>query len=197
MYLLILSVLFSVVKAENNTKTTESEELMLLQGEKLAKSMVPMLLTGAGVGVGTIVLSSMAGNYQNIIIAAGGGMATLGIVTVGSTLGAIGNYKMINDLESQGIYVDKTFQKYAKRTAYVASAGFAGGIILMNSGGVDELLWTSPLLIIPIFIFLEKQKRVSLSAYEKHKRLSYSSEVSNFQVMLVPSPQGLLLHGTF
>ena len=197
MYLLILALLFSVVQAESNIETTEFEELDLLQGQKLASSMVPILLTGAGVGVGTIVLSSMAGKYENIFIAAGGGMATFGLVTIGSTLGAIGNYKMINDLESQGIYVDKTFQKYAKRTAYLASAGFAGGIIMMSTGGVDELIWTSPLLIIPIFIFLEKQRKVSLSAYKKHKRLSNSSELSNFQVTLVPSLQGVLLQGTF
>ena len=63
--------------------------------------------------------------------------------------------------------------------------------------GIDELYLLTPLFAIPMIVYTEKQRRVTLSTYESVSDLGDHSDDKSFQVSLVPTSNGLSLVWTF
>jgi hypothetical protein len=77
------------------------------------------------------------------------------------------------------------------------AGSLVAAIVAMNGAGIDELFMLPPLFAIPMVVYTEKQRRVTLSTYESVSHLGEQSDDRSFQVSLVPTSNGLSFVGTF
>gem|GEM_PF-3734130 len=108
-----------------------------------------------------------------------------------------GNRRMIADLESKGIDVETQYFRYAKWSRNVMVGSLVAAIGTMNATGIDELFMLPPLFAIPMVVYTEKQRRVTLSTYESVADSGEQSENRSFQVSLIPTSNGVSFVGTF
>ena len=194
MFTIFLSLLLSTASA------SEYE----LDGQNLADSMMPMIYAGVGIEAVTILYVSTAdfgtcslcGLQAIAPLAIGTGIAT-GIAGVGVSRGMVGNKRMIEDLRSRNIAVEKKYLRYAKLSRNLVAGTLVASIATMSLTSIDELFILPPLFVIPMVVFTEKQRRISLDAYQRASGSIEPSYRNTFHVSLVPTSNSLSLVGTF
>ncbi len=196
MFTIFLSLLLKTASA--------SESEYELDGQNLADSMMPMIYAGVGVEAVTILYVSTAdfgtcslcGLQAIAPVAIGTGIAT-GIAGIGVSRGMVGNKRMIEDLRSRNIAVEQKYLRYAKLSRNLVAGTLVASIATMYLTSTDELFILPPLFVIPMVVFTEKQRRVSLDAYQRASVSIEPSYRNTFHVSLVPTSNSLSLVGTF
>ena len=178
---------------------TASENPDELNGQAQAKAMMPMIYSGVGtLAITTEIASRQSGFLGGVTTLAVGLIAAPVATGLGVGLGMSGNRKMIADLESKGIDVETQYFQYAKISRNLMLGTMLVGVATMEATKFDGLvLLCSPLFAIPMVVYTEKQRRVTLSTYESVSQLGEQSDDRSYQVFLVPTSNGLSLVGTF
>ena len=158
---------------------------------------MPMVYTSLGIESLFFVAAASQSDLDGAILFATGTVMAAGVTGLGVSLGMSGNRKMIADLESKGIDVETKYFQYAKWSRNLMAGSLIAAIGAMNTSGIDELFMLPPLFAIPMVVYTEKQRRVTLSTYESVSDSGEQSENRSFQVSLVPTSNGLSLVGTF
>ena len=186
---LFTSVLLSIATASENPDE--------LNGQAQAKAMMPLVYSGVGLEALTVLVASQqSGFLGGVDYLIFGTAAAAGATGLGVGLGMSGNRKMIADLESKGIDVETKYFRYAKISRNLMLGAMAAGIGL-GAFGTPEPLVLAPLFVVPMIVYTEKQRRVTLSTYESVSQLGEQSDDRSYQVFLVPTSNGLSLVGTF
>ena len=107
------------------------------------------------------------------------------------------NKRMIEDLRSRNIAVEQKYLRYAKLSRNLVAGTLVASIATMYLTSIDELFILPPLFVIPMVVFTEKQRRVSLDAYQRASGSIEPSYRNTFHVSLVPTSNSLSLVGTF
>ena len=186
---LFTSIMLSVATASENPDE--------LNGQSQAQAMMPMVYSGVGILAVTAGIASQQGTFERITTDVLGGSAGIGATVLGIGLGMSGNRKMIADLESKGIDVETKYFRYAKWSRNLMAGSLVAAIHASEYAGIDELYLLTPLFAIPMIVYTEKQRRVTLSTYESVSDSGDHSDDKSFQVSLVPTSNGLSLVGTF
>ena len=176
---------------------TASENPDELNGQFQAQAMMPMVYTSLGIEALFFVAGASQSDLEGAILFATGTVVAAGVTGVGVGLGMSGNRKMIADLESKGIDVETKYFRYAKWSRNLMAGSLVAAIGTMNAAGIDELFMLPPLFAIPMVVYTEKQRRVTLSTYESVSDSGDQSENESCQVSLIPTSNGLSLVGTF
>ena len=187
---LFTSIMLSVATASENPDE--------LNGQAQSKAMLPMVYSGVGLEALTVLVASQqSGFLGGVDYLIFGTAAAAGATGLGVGLGMSGNRKMIADLESKGIDVETQYFQYAKWSRNLMAGSLVAAIGAMNTSGIDELFMLPPLFAIPMVVYTEKQRRVTLSTYESVSDSGHQIDDKSFQVSLVPTSNGLSLVGTF
>ena len=186
---LFTSIMLSVASASENPDE--------LNGQFQAQAMMPMVYTSLGIESLFFVAAASQSGLDGAILFATGTVMAAGVTGIGVGLGMSGNRKMIADLESKGIDVETKYFQYAKWSRNLMAGSLVAAIGAMNTSGIDELFLLPPLFAIPMVVYTEKQRRVTLSTYESVAGSGDQSDDKSFQVSLVPTSNGLSLVGTF
>ena len=176
---------------------TASESPDELNGQFQANAMMPMIYTSVGIEALFFVAGASQSDLEGAVLFATGTVVAAGVSGLGVGLGMSGNRKMIADLESKGIDVETQYFRYAKISRNLMAGSLVAAIVAMNGAGIDELFMLPPLFAIPMVVYTEKQRRVTLSTYESVSHLGEQSDDRSFQVSLVPTSNGLSFVGTF
>ena len=176
---------------------TASENPDELNGQLQAEAMMPMIYASAGIEALFFVAAVSQSDLEGALLFATGTVVAAGVTGLGAGLGMSGNRRMIADLESKGIDVETQYFRYAKISRNLMAGSLVAAIGAMNASGIDELFMLPPLFAIPMVVYTEKQRRVTLSAYESVSDSGEQSDDRSFQVSLVPTSNGLSLVGTF
>ena len=176
---------------------TASENPDELNGQAQAKAMMPMVYSGVGILALTVGVASQQGTFERYATLVVGGVAATGVTGLGVGLGMSGNRKMISDLESNGIDVETQYFRYAKWSRNLMAGSLVAAIGASEYAGIDELFMLPPLFAIPMVVYTEKQRRVTLSTYESVSHSGDQSDDRSVQVSLIPTSNGLSLVGTF
>ena len=178
---------------------TASENPDELNGQFQAKAMMPLVYSGVGIEVLTVLAASQqSGFLGGVDYLIFGTAAAAGATGLGVGLGMSGNRRMIADLESKGIDVETQYFRYAKWSRNLMVGTMLAGIATVDATKFDGLvLLCSPLFAIPMVVYTEKQRRVTLSTYESVADSGEQSENRSFQVSLIPTSNGVSFVGTF
>ena len=176
---------------------TASENPDELNGQFQAKAMMPMIYTSVGIEALYFVAAVSQSDLEGAVLFATGTVVAAGVTGLGVGLGMSGNRRMIADLESKGIDVETQYFRYAKWSRNVMVGSLVAAIGTMNATGIDELFMLPPLFAIPMVVYTEKQRRVTLSTYESVADSGEQSENRSFQVSLIPTSNGVSFVGTF
>ena len=177
---------------------TASENPDELNGQFQAEAMMPMVYTSLGIEALFFVAGASQSDLEGALLFATGTVVAAGVTGLGVGLGMSGNRKMIADLESKGIDVETKYFQYAKISRNLMLGTMLVGVATMEATKFDGLvLLCSPLFAIPMIVYTEKQRRVTLSTYESVAGSVDQSDDRAFQVSLVPTSNGLSLVGTF
>ena len=176
---------------------TASENPDELNGQFQANAMMPMIYTSVGIEALFFVAAASQPGLEGAVIFSTGTVVAAGVTGLGVGLGMSGNRKMIADLESKGVEVETQYFRYAKWSRNLMVGSLVAAIGTMNAAGIDELFMLPPLFAIPMVVYTEKQRRVTLSTYESVADSGGQSDDRSFQVSLVPTFNGLSLVGTF
>ena len=176
---------------------TASENPDELNGQFQAKAMMPMIYTSVGIEALYFVAAASQSGLEGAVLFATGTVVAAGVTGLGVGLGMSGNRRMIADLESKGIDVETQYFRYAKWSRNVMVGSLVAAIGTMNATGIDELFMLPPLFAIPMVVYTEKQRRVTLSTYESVADSGEQSENRSFQVSLIPTSNGVSFVGTF
>jgi len=176
---------------------TASENPDELNGQFQAKAMLPMIYTSVGIEALYFVAAASQSGLEGAVLFATGTVVAAGVTGLGVGLGMSGNRRMIADLESKGIDVETQYFRYAKWSRNVMVGSLVAAIGTMNATGIDELFMLPPLFAIPMVVYTEKQRRVTLSTYESVADSGEQSENRSFQVSLIPTSNGVSFVGTF
>ena len=188
---LFTSIMLSVATAAENPDE--------LNGQFQAQAMMPLVYSGVGLEALTVLVASQqSGFLGGVDYLIFGSAAAAGATGLGVGLGMSGNRKMIADLESKGIDVETKYFQYAKISRNLMLGTMLVGVATMEATKFDGLvLLCSPLFAIPMVVYTEKQRRVTLSTYESVSDSGDQIDDKSFQVSLVPTSNGLSLVGTF
>ena len=188
--------LFTSLMLSIATASGSSDEL---NGQLQAKAMMPLIYSGVGtLAITTGIASQQSGFLGGVTTLAVGIIAATGATGLGVGLGMSGNRRMIADLESKGIDVETKYFQYAKISRNLMLGTMLVGVATMEATKFDGLvLLCSPLFAIPMVVYTEKQRRVTLSTYESVSHSGDQSDDRSVQVSLVPTSNGLSLVGTF
>jgi len=159
--------------------------------------MMPMIYTSVGIEALYFVAAASQSGLEGAVLFATGTVVAAGVTGLGVGLGMSGNRRMIADLESKGIDVETQYFRYAKWSRNVMVGSLVAAIGTMNATGIDELFMLPPLFAIPMVVYTEKQRRVTLSTYESVADSGEQSENRSFQVSLIPTSNGVSFVGTF
>ena len=176
---------------------TVSENPDELNGQFQAKAMMPMIYTSVGIEALYFVAAASQSGLEGAVLFATGTVVAAGVTGLGVGLGMSGNRRMIADLESKGIDVETQYFRYAKWSRNLMVGSLVAAIGTMNATGIDELFMLPPLFAIPMVVYTEKQRRVTLSTYESVADSGEQSENRSFQVSLIPTSNGVSFVGTF
>ncbi len=177
---------------------TASENPDELNGQAQAKAMMPLIYSGVGtLAITTGIASQQSGFLGGVTTLAVGIIAATGATGLGVGLGMSGNRRMIADLESNGIDVETQYFRYAKWSRNLMAGSLVAAIGASEYAGIDELFMLPPLFAIPMVVYTEKQRRVTLSTYESVSHSGDQSDDRSVQVSLIPTSNGLSLVGTF
>ena len=158
---------------------------------------MPMIYTSVGIEALYFVAAASQSGLEGAVLFATGTVVAAGVTGLGVGLGMSGNRRMIADLESKGIDVETQYFRYAKWSRNVMVGSLVAAIGTMNATGIDELFMLPPLFAIPMVVYTEKQRRVTLSTYESVADSGEQSENRSFQVSLIPTSNGVSFVGTF
>jgi len=187
---LITSLMLSIATASENPDE--------LNGQPQAKAMMPLVYSGVGIeALSVLAASQQSGFLGGVDYLIFGTVMAAGVTGLGVGLGMSGNRRMIADLESKGIDVETQYFRYAKWSRNLMVGSLVAAIGTMNSAGIDELFMLPPLFAIPMVVYTEKQRRVTLSTYESVADSGEQSENRSFQVSLIPTSNGVSFVGTF
>ena len=176
---------------------TASENPDELNGQFQANAMMPMIYTSVGIEALFFVAAASQPGLDGVVLFSTGTVMAAGVTGLGVGLGMSGNRKMIADLESKGVEVETQYFRYAKWSRNVMVGSLVAAIGTMNAAGIDELFMLPPLFAIPMVVYTEKQRRVTLSTYESVADSGEQSENRSFQVSLIPTSNGVSFVGTF
>ena len=159
---------------------------------------MPLVYSGVGLEALTVLVASQQSGFLGGVDYLIFGTAAAGATGLGVGLGMSGNRKMIADLESKGIDVETKYFQYAKISRNLMLGTMLVGVATMEATKFDGLvLLCSLLFAIPMVVYTEKQRRVTLSTYESVSDSGRQIDDRSFQVSLVPTSNGLSLVGTF